>query len=141
MKTVYRLREDHEFIAAAQAATLSPKPFGMKATNGLLGSDTWWQNVENGHIPLVRLTGTITRLFRTGMHNESECFEMIMPDGETFHYDCKVAHRKDRKLYRVGGKVVFSYVLQELKTPVMTTTGEVYDTHSRCVIEISVDEA
>jgi hypothetical protein len=140
MKIVYSLREDLDHIAAVQAAVRSPKPFGFKATNALFGSDIWWQNIDTGIIPLVRLTGTIARLFRAGMQNESECFEMIMPDGQTFQYDCKVAHRKDRKLYQVGRKVEFCYVQQELKRPVMTTTGEVCDTHSRSIISIKIDE-
>ena len=141
MKTVYCLREDRDHIAAVQTASLGPKPFGLKPTDGLFGSDIWWQNIETGVIPLVRLAGTITRLFRVGMHNDTECFEMVMPDGRTFQYDCKVAHRKDRKLYQVGRKVEFSYVRQDLKKPAMTTTGEIHDTHSRCIIEIKIDEA
>ena len=141
MKIVYSLRDDRDYIAKVQAASLSPKPFGLKATDGLFGSEQWWRNIEAGIIPLIRFSGTITRLVRTGMHNESESFEMLTPDGTSFKYDCIAADRRDRKLYRVGSRVELSFVRQELKQPVMTTTGEVHDTHSRSLIEIRIDAA
>jgi hypothetical protein len=140
-KTVYSLRADRDYIAKVQAASLSPKPFGLKATNGLFGSGEWWQNIETGVIPLIRFSGTITRLLRTGMHNESESFEMLSADGKNFQYDCVAADRKDRKLYQVGSRVELSFVRQELKQPVLTTTGEVRDTHSRSLVEIKIDVA
>jgi hypothetical protein len=139
MKTVYSLREDRDHIAKVQAATLSPKLFGLKATGGLFGSEQWWHSIEIGVIPLIRYTGTIIRLLRTGMHNETESFEMLTPDGQNFQYDFVAADRGDRKLYRVGARVELSFVRQELKQPVMTTTGEVHDTHSRSLIEIRID--
>lgn len=99
MKTVYSLREDCEYIAKVQAASLNPKPFGLKTTDGLFGTEQWWHNVETGVIPLIRLTGTITRLLRAGMHKETESFEMLTSDGKNFQYDCVAADRIDRKLY------------------------------------------
>jgi hypothetical protein len=141
MKTVYSLREQHDYIAQVQTASLSPKPFGLKATHGLFGSEEWWRNIETGVIPLTRYSGTITRLLRTGMHNESQSFELLTDDGQTFQYDCVAADRRDRKLYRVGARVELSFVSQELKQPVRTTTGEIHDTHSRSLIEARVDAA
>lgn len=141
MKTVYHLRDDGVHIADVQAATLSPKPFGLKATRGLFGSDEWWRNIETGVIPLIRYSGTITRLLRTGMHNESQSFELVTDDGQTFQYDWVAADRRDRKLYRVGARVELFFVSQELKQPVRTTTGEVHHTFSRSLIEARVDAA
>jgi hypothetical protein len=141
MKTVFKLRDQRDYIAKVQAASLSPKPFGLKATHGLFGSEEWWRNIETGVIPVMRYSGTITRMFRAGMHNESECFEMVTEDGQSFQYDCIAADRRDRKLYRVGARVELSFVSQELKQPVRTTTGEVHDTHSRSLIEARVDAA
>ena len=100
MKTIYSLREDRDYVAKVQAASLSPKPFGLKATDGLFGSEQWWHNIESGVIPLIRVTGTITRLLRTGMHNESESFEMLTPDGKSFQYDCVAAARRERLALR-----------------------------------------
>ena len=141
MKTVYHLRHDRAQIADVRAATLSPKPFGLKATHGLFGSDEWWQNIEAGVIPIVRFAGTITRLYRTGMHNESQSFQMRMDDGKTFDYTCVVAYRRDRKLYRVGARVELCFVSEELKQPVFMTTGEIYSTHSQTLIEARVGTA
>ena len=140
MKTIYHLRQDHKHIENVQAASLSSKPFGLKVVNGLFGSEDWWHNVDTGVIPLIRHTGTITRLFRAGMHNESECFEIVGSDGQIFHYDCIALNRRDRKLYKVGAYVELVFVRQELKQPVLTTTGDIYDTHSRCLIEVRIKE-
>jgi hypothetical protein len=139
VKTIYHLREDRKHIEKVQAANLSPKPFGLKVVNGLFGSEEWWHNVETGAIPLIRYTGTITRLFRAGMHNESECFEIVDPEGQAFQYDRIALDRRDRKLYRVGAYVELTFVQQELKKPVLTTAGDIADTHARCLIEIRID--
>jgi hypothetical protein len=138
VKTVYHLREDREHIAKTQAATLSAKPFGLKPADGLFASDEWWHNLDVGVIPVIRYAGSITRLFRSGMHNESECFEIVSPDGQTFQYDCVALNRRDRKLYKVGAHVELAFVRQELKHPVLTTTGDIYDTHARCLIEVRI---
>jgi hypothetical protein len=140
VKTIYQLREDRDRIARTQAASLSAKPLGLKPVNGLFASDEWWRNVDTGVIPVLRYAGTITRLFRSGMHNESECFEITSWDGQTFQYDRTALHRKDRKLYKVGAYVELAFVRQELKQPVLTTTGDIYDTHARCLIEVRITE-
>jgi hypothetical protein len=139
VKTIYHLRDDRERIAKVQAASLSPKPIGLKPIHGLFGSDEWWRNLDASVIPVIRYAGTITRLFLAGMHNESECFE-IVTDGQAFRYDCKALRRRDRKLYKVGVYVELAFVQQELKRPVLTTTGDVNDTHSRCLVEIRITE-
>lgn len=139
MKTVYHLRDRNDYIAQVQAASLSPKPFGLKVTHGLFGSVEWWRNIETGLIPVIRYSGIITRLFRAGVHNESERFEMVTQDGQSFEYDCISIDRRDRKLYRIGARVELSFVSQELKQPVCMTTGEIHDTHSRSLIEARVE--
>ena len=139
MKTVYSLRDQRDYIVQVQAASLSSKPFGLKITHGLFGSEEWWRNIETGVIPVIGYAGTITRLFRAGMHNESECFEMLTNDGRSFQYDCKATDKKDRKLYRVGARIELSFVLQELKQPVLTIEGKVHDTHSRSLIEAKIE--
>lgn len=140
METIYHLREDREQIANTQAASLSAKPFGLKPTDGLFASDEWWHNLDVGVIPVLRYAGSITRLFRSGMHNESECFEIVRSDGQTFRYDCIASNRRDRKRYKVGAYVELAFVRQELKQPVLTTTGDIYDTHALCLIEVRITD-
>lgn len=140
VKTIYQLREDRELIADIQAASLSPKPFGFKPVNGLFASDEWWHNLDVGVIPLIRYAGTITRLFRSGMHYESECFEILNSDGQTFQYDLIALNSRDRKLYKVGAYVELAFVRQELKHPLLTATGDIYDTHARCLIEVRITD-
>ena len=137
MKTVYSLRDDKKDIADVQEASLSPKPFGLKADQGLFGSEIWWENIQNGKIPLIQFAGTITKLFFSGMDYEP-CFEMIMPNGKTFEYDCLVNQKADRKFYQVGNKVEILFVLQPLKTPIETPAGLEKDV--RCLIEIKIEE-
>ena len=141
VKTIYNLREDRGRIAKAQAASLSSKPFGLKATHGLFGSEEWWHNLETGVIPLIRRTGNITRLFRAGMHNESQCFEMGVTGGQKFQYDCVAMDRTDRAVYKVGAYIELLFVEEELKQPVLTASGAVYDTHSHILIEIRISKA
>jgi len=140
MKTIYHLRKDAEHIAKAQAASLSPKPFGLNATHGLFCSEEWWENIEAGVIPRIQKTGTITRIFRAGMHNESQCFEMVCQDGGKFEHDCIAANRKDRKLYRVGVRIELTFVESELKRPVLYTDGRIANTHSSSLIEVRIEE-
>ena len=140
MKTIYHLRQDRKHIEDVQVASLSSKPFGLKVVNGLFGSEDWWHNVDTGVIPLIRYTGAITRLFRAGMHNESECFEIVGPEGQVFQYDCIALDRRNRGLYRVGAYVELAFVQQELKRPVLTTAGDIAATHARCLIEIRIDD-
>src|SRR5258708_33009775 len=102
MKTIYQLRKNRQFIADAQAASLSPKPFGLKTTHGLFGADQWWQNVEAAVIPQIRKVGAITRLFGAGMHNESQGFEMVCQDGEKMEYDFVCEYRTVLKRYIRG---------------------------------------
>jgi hypothetical protein len=140
MKTVYHLRKDTGHIAHVQSASLSPKASGLKATRGLFGSEEWWQNIKSGLIPQSRKTGTITRLFRAGMHNESQCFEMVCLDGERFEYNCIAANREYRRLYKIGAHVELTFVENELKQPILYTDGRIADTHSRSLIEVRIVE-
>jgi len=137
MKTVYNLRDDVKHIADVQEASLSPKPFGLKAKQGLYGSEVWWQNIEEGKIPLIKFKGKITKLFTSGMDYEP-CFEMKMADGKTFEYDCVATKKSDKKLFQVGNDVEISFVFHPLKTPIETPTG--FQKDVRCLIEIRIQE-
>ena len=62
MKTVYYLRDDLDYVAKVQTASLSPKPFGLKVTHGLFGSEEWWRSIETGVVPVIRYAGTIAHV-------------------------------------------------------------------------------
>lgn len=140
VKTIYHLREDRERIANSQAASLSPKPFGLKPVDGLFASDQWWHNLDKGVIPIIRYAGTITRVFRSEIENGPQCFE-ILSDGNPFQYNCVASSRRDRKLYKVGAYVELAFVRQELKRPVVIKAGEAYDTHVLCLVEVRITES
>jgi len=137
MKVVYSLRSDTQHIADVQAASLSPKPFGIRPSPDLFGSAPWWKKVESGLIAASTLTGTITKLSRVGMHNDTATFEMRTSEGGTFEYDCVASTKRDRRLYRVGAEIEFSYVLQPLKDPSRALPGR--GGCVLCPIEIKLD--
>jgi hypothetical protein len=75
------------------------------------------------------------------MHNESECFEITSSDGQRFQYNRIALNRRDRKLYKPSAYVELTFARQELKRPALTTTGNIYDTHALCLIEVCIRSA
>ena len=123
MKVVYRLAEelknDPEQVALAQALTQdkSRPAMGLKGTFGLFGSQEWWNNIEQGNMPLLKLSGIITRTYVAGQ-DESEsvnAMELVLADGSIRPEGIYANHADDKKLYRVGCKVEVVYALDELK--------------------------
>lgn len=143
MKIVYSLSEDlsrnPKRVELTQARTLddSDLPGGLKATYGLFGSDEWWHNVFNEVIPITRLSGVITRIYREGMHNEGLAFEMEVSDGSTFRYSCVVNKRRNRALYQVGKGIRFEYATVPLKNPIATSDG--YETTTRMTLKVELE--
>jgi hypothetical protein len=48
--TIYRLEEDVEAIRKLQNASLNKPDFGLAITNGLIGSDEWWRQIQSGQL-------------------------------------------------------------------------------------------
>lgn len=63
MKIVYHLsvelKTNLERISLTQALTLdtSRPSMGLKGNLGLFGSGEWWNNIKNGTMPLLRISG------------------------------------------------------------------------------------
>lgn len=140
MQLVYSLKNelasDSGQVATAQALTLDlSRPFGLKGTFGLFGSDEWWQSIEAGRLQKTELEGVITLLGRVGMHNESPVFNAHLDNGDHYTYDTVADTKKGVKKYIVGKRIKIVLVRDPLKSP-STSRG----THSESVIEIWVDE-
>lgn len=75
MKTVYGLIEDKGKIRLVQKATFETEKFGLQQTHGLFGSEEWWNNVNNGDLPLHTKRGIITKVYKGSMGDWPE-FEM-----------------------------------------------------------------
>src|ERR1043166_9852939 len=72
MLTIYRLRNNKDFIAQVQKATVTTERFGIESTHGLFGSPEWWQHVRDGTLPVHTLRGAITRVYMGSMNDWPE---------------------------------------------------------------------
>jgi len=125
MKLVYDLRSDldknPERVKQAQAMTLnSEKPLlGLKGSHGLFASAEWWNNIETGKIPKKTITGKIEEMFFAGQDSrwgdQVNSFTLRLPDGSHVSESIYTNQKADRRLFRVGAVVCFTYVFDELK--------------------------
>jgi hypothetical protein len=124
MKLVYLLSEElkakPEQITLAQSLTLDKsKPYmGLKGTYGLFGSQEWWDNINQGRMPLQYVTGVITRTYVAGQDPSSidNSFSLLLNNGSTCEesiYD--YINKEDKKLFQIGSKVEIVYAHDELK--------------------------
>lgn len=103
---IYNLHDDARYLSALQNASLNRVDAGLQNTHGLVGSDEWWQAIENGALPLHTIYGRITRIFGIDHYGFPE-FELVNSEGST-SWACK----GDIKNYSVGDTVKIHYVLQ-----------------------------
>lgn len=123
MKVVYRLRDelhtDPEQVRLAQALTRDPsQPLtGLKGTFGLFGSQQWWDSIEQGKLPLLRVSGIISDLYVEGQDEaeDEKGMDLTLGDG-SIHSESVYANKsEDVRLFQIGCKVDIVYVLDELK--------------------------
>lgn len=111
---VYILRDDQEGIEQMQRASLSDGELGLKQTHGLVGSDGWWAQIEQGALPLHKVRGTVSR-FWPGHHGDWPEFELQEANGMRSMWDCMVPAGIAGFRFAVGTAVEVAYVEQELK--------------------------
>ena len=121
-KLVYQLAEelknDPQQVAMAQALTKdSSRPFGLKGTFGLFGSEEWWNNIKNGVMPTNFVKGAISRLFISGQDEDSQpnTFDLLLPNGKIHTESIFTDNNQDKNLFQIGRSVYILYVLDELK--------------------------
>jgi hypothetical protein len=123
LKLVYQLSEelraDPTRIALTQALTLddSRPLMGLRGTRGLFGSDEWWENILQGQIPLVFISGVIQRSYVAGQNTPgiNNTVDLILNDGSLRSVGIYVADTADVHLFRKGHRVGVVYALDELK--------------------------
>lgn len=124
MKLVYFLSEElknkPEQIVLTQSLTLdkSRPNIGLKGTNGLFGSQEWWNSINQGKMPLLYVSGVITRTFVAGQDPSpvDNAFSLLLDDGskvEESIYD--YIKKEDKKLFQKGSRVEIIYANDELK--------------------------
>lgn len=124
MKLVYFLSEElknkPEQIVLTQSLTLdkSRPNIGLKGTNGLFGSQEWWNSINQGKMPLLYVSGVITRTYVAGQDPSpvDNAFSLLLDDGskvEESIYD--YIKEEDKKLFQKGSRVEIIYANDELK--------------------------
>lgn len=123
MKLVYELSEELESnlerMSLAQALTLdaSRPSMGLKGSLGLFGSSEWWNNIKNGVMPLLLITGTVRRAYVSGQDSSdrNNMIDLVLDDGSACAVGIYVNNLNDVNLFEVGCKVKVIYALDELK--------------------------
>lgn len=134
------LKNDPEQVAMAQELTQDEsRPFGLKGTYGLFGSNKWWDNIRRGVLPVRHVSGVIERLFVSGQDKSTNAntFNLLLENGGTRMESIFVDNEKYRQLFKVGSRVKILYALDELKIQPATGGGVNY---SEIVVEMAVSK-
>lgn len=138
-KLVYQLAEelknDPQQVVMAQALTKDvSRPFGLKGTFGLFGSEDWWANIKNGVMPTNFVKGVISRLFISGQDEDSQpnTFELLLPNGNSHTESIFTGNAQDKNLFQLGRSVYIFYALDELKAQSLGSN------YSEIVVEMAV---
>ncbi len=110
---VYDLAKDTEHISKVQRATLNTTDYGLVPEQGLFGSDEWWEAIQTGRLPTIRVEGVISRVYMGSMNDWAE-FE-IDSNGRKTTWTRSVHRREDDQFYAVGKRVCLDYVIQKFK--------------------------
>jgi hypothetical protein len=138
---VYDLRQDHDYVAAVQKATLTTDEFGIEPTNGLFASPEWWRRVESGDLPMQTPKGKVTRVFMGSMGDWPE-FEMQGHDGSLVIFT-RYQNAPDGSadhLYVVGGEIEVDFVWQQFRQKA-PEWGLPKEQRSVIAIRIAADES
>ncbi|GGF81375.1 hypothetical protein GCM10007301_46880 [Azorhizobium oxalatiphilum] len=143
METVYRLEvelaADPRQVELTQALTQNPdRPhMGLAGRHGLYASDTWWDSVRSGRMPLETISGIIVRAYRAGQDNSGppNTVEVETASGARETVGIHVNHRRDRRRFLPGRAVRIVYALDELKPLAAVACKE---THCRIALTMAV---
>jgi hypothetical protein len=115
MRLVYSLRSDPG-LKAMQDASQSDGAAGLKQTHGLVGSDDWWRQIEDGSLPVHCTTGQVIH-FWPGHHGDWPEIEIREPDGTSSNWGCQLPVEDAARNFTLGTCVAIDHVQQEFKTP------------------------
>lgn len=143
MKIVYllseKLKANPEYASSTQALTLNKtKPFiGLNGTNGLFGTNEWWDSIEQGKIPLLFISGIIRRAYVTGQDpsNFNNTVDLLQEDGTIRSVGIYTNRKADSKLFKIGYSASIVYALDELKPQAIINSGQKY---SQIALEMAV---
>ena len=123
MKCVYTLTDDlhndPEQTEKVRRLTLDrnrPR-MGLKGTYGLFASGDWWRAINSKRMPLLYVSGVITRAYEAGQDRtgEANTVEIRSPDGRLIEAGIYTNTPRDAKLFEVGRYMELVYALDPLK--------------------------
>lgn len=134
MKIVYLLSKKLEMnpkhMELAQALTLdeSRPNMGLNGTHGLFGSLKWWENIQQGVMPLRFVSGIIKRAYVAGQDSSkfNNTITIALDDGSIKDVGIYVNNEKDATLFKSGYLASIVYALDELKPGAMQSFGRKY---------------
>ena len=143
MKLVYQLSEElknnSERVSLTQALTLDDtRPsMGLRGSLGLFGSQLWWNNIQQGVMPLLRISGVVRRAYCAGQDptGENNMVDLELVDGSVRTVGIYVNDKIDIGLFKPGHKVEIVYALDELKHQPAVDGGVNY---SKVALEMAV---
>ncbi|KQZ27066.1 hypothetical protein [Duganella sp. Root1480D1] len=143
MKLVYQLSEElksnFERVSVTQALTLddSRPLIGLTGSLGLFGSREWWDNIKQGVMPLLRISGIVLRAYCAGQDpsEENNMVDLQLADGSVRAVGIYVNDEIDIGLFKLGHKVEIVYALDELKRQPAVDGGVNY---SKIALEMAV---
>ena len=123
MKLVFKLSENlksnPERVSITQALTLNKAKtaMGLKGSNGLFGSQEWWNSIYSRKMPLLFISGVITNVYEAGQdrQNINNTIELRLADGSITHAGIYTNDKNDIELFKAGHKAEIVYALDELK--------------------------
>jgi hypothetical protein len=116
MKAVYDLRLDLATIQALQRGTREPGPLGLRPTHGLIGSPAWWDQVDQGRLPVHVVAGVVSGFWSGQWEGGPAEFQLRAAEGRTTLWLCHMAPALARSELRPGRPAEVRFVMQELKT-------------------------
>jgi hypothetical protein len=132
---VYDLRKDKRRIADIQHASLHRPGFGLKPEPALFGSRKWWRAVGTKRLPVVTVTGTITRVYWASKGDWPE-YTVVSADGVTTTW----TREGDISRYVEGLGVVIRYVVQRHKNRVQAVVSGL-DPETKVVVEVKIEDS
>lgn len=143
MRCVYLLSEelrlDPNQVALTQALTLNQaRPqMGLKGTHGLFGSSEWWAGIQEGRMPLLQLSGVVTRAYMAGQDESglNNTIDLLQDDGSEHAVGIYVNNPEDANLFQVRHRAEIVYALDELKLQPAKDGGVNY---SKIALEMTV---
>ena len=145
MKQIYSVKQDTRCTSKAalehaHALSLDPnRNFGVTAEYGLLLTDEWWENFDNGTMPREHIVGVVERVYEAGMDSKTglmNTMNVIDKNGKKHALPIGSKDRAHVKLVQPGITVEVISALQRLKNPSVSLRGDGY---ASITVEVWID--